>query len=560
MEREGCSRRDFLLATAGTVTGLSLSQATGLREVQAAEDSREVVKGITTRRTIQGEPYELAGKRLVFTNWHYVRPGVDAEWLNPDGRSVRVHGSEGPRGPRFQGDHAYGIRLVAQPAQHFGPLLEPERPWESKGISFGTVIQEDGLYRCWGGCDTSKAGQKPAIRSCYFESKDGLKWERPHLGQVEFGGNRENNLLDYPGGTVFIDPSAPKGERYKCVFTEDISGEEFETYRKQRPEDWEPRALLLFAESNKVSAIKGAVSPDGLRWTKIREPLVVEYSDTQIVAHYDEVLRKYVMYTRWWSVGPRTQRLPPDIRRCWTGVGRRCIGRSESADFRRFPVSRMILEPTPDMRPSDVLYTNCRTAIPGASDHHLMFPALWHMDDDTTTIALLSSHDGEVWHYVPGSPVLDTAAFGQWDGGCIFASPNLVALRDGSFALPYTGYLFPHKYPRGQWKFQAGYALWPRGRLVALEAPDRGEFATISIMPPGRKLRINAVTKRAGSILVQVDGVGGRTLNDVTPIVGDQHWAPVLWKGQDDLGHTEGGPIVLRFRLDRARIFGLDFE
>ena len=35
--------------------------------------------------------------------------------------------------------------------------------------------------------------------------------------------------------------------------------------------------------------------------------------------------------------------------------GGRAIGRSETTDFRRFPVSQMILEPTPDMRPADVL-------------------------------------------------------------------------------------------------------------------------------------------------------------------------------------------------------------
>jgi hypothetical protein len=220
----------------------------------------------------------------------------------------------------------------------------------------------------------------------------------------------------------------------------------------------------------------------------------------------------------------------------------------------------MIFEPTPDMQPADVFYTNCRTSIPGAPDQHLMFPAVWHMDDDTTTITLLSSYDGRVWHRVPGPAVLGTAPFGQWDGGCIFADPNLVELPDGRFALPYAGYNVPHKYARAQWEFWPGYAVWPKGRIVALEAAERGEFTMLALMPPGRKLLINAITKRAGEIRVQVDGIAGRSLDDCDPIIGDQYRTPVTWKGKADLGHEEKKPIRLRFRMDKAQLFGLEFE
>jgi hypothetical protein len=56
----------------------------------------------------------------------------------------------------------------------------------------------------------------------------------------------------------------------------------------------------------------------------------------------------------------------------------------------------MILEPTPDMLPSEQLYTNCHTTIPGATDQHLMFPSIWNGSvDDSTLVALASSHDGK---------------------------------------------------------------------------------------------------------------------------------------------------------------------
>jgi hypothetical protein len=186
------------------------------------------------------------------------------------------------------------------------------------------------------------------------------------------------------------------------------------------------------------------------------------------------------------------------------------------------------------------------------------------MSRDNTSVAMASSHDGKLWHFLPGSPVLATGAFGDFDGGCIFAHPNLTELANGDFILPYTGYNVPHKYPRQLWKYSLGYAVWPKGRIVALEASERGEFATVSFMPPGRKLRINAVTPRAGSILVEVAGndrkpLAGRSFAESTPIVGDHHATVVNWKGTDDLGHPENSAIVLRFRMDQARIFSLEF-
>lgn len=532
-----------------------------------AEEQREIAPGITTQRLVQGEPYELAGKRLVFLDWYYVHPGKDADWRFPDGASARVAGSADPYEAHFRHEnHAYGIRLVVQPAKRVGPIVKPEKPWEStarKSISFSTVMQDEGKYRAWGSCDTGM---------CYFESKDGMDWQRPDLGQVDFAGNRQNNLLASADGVfgvfkaanVFKDPVAPPAERYKNVVVDGITRKEFEKYQKERPgpDAWEPRALIDVARGNDsfVWAIRGSVSPDGLHWALLPRALSVEFSDTGGIAYYDQVLRKYVMYTRWWSVGPHTGQLPPDIINGWYSVGRRSIGRSETSVFRSFPVSEVIYEATSDMQPSDVLYTSCRSTVPGAPDHHLMFPAVWHQDDDTTTLVLLSSRDGRLWQRVPGPPVLDTASFGKWDGGCVFAVPNLLELPDGSFALPYGGWNLPHKYARGQLQTLPGYAVWPKGRIVALEAVERGEFAMVALMPPGRKLLINALTKRAGEIRVQVDGVAGRSLDECDPIIGDQYRTVVTWKGQSDLGHEQGRPIRLRFRMEKTQLFGLEFE
>ncbi len=506
-----------------------------------------------------GEPYELTGKRIVFTNWHYIRPGSFA-WVDDEGKSVTVVGSQGPWGAHFRRhDYPHGIRLVAQPAEKRGPILKFERPWEGKGVSIATLIHHEGKYKGWGGSE-AKDGTKYA---CYFESGDGLNWRRPNLGIVDFNGSKDNNLIDTNPGTVFIDPAGPPEERYKAVKEGRIAPDRVEAYRKRRPGECEHRAWR--ADVGEVFGILGAVSPDGLRWKHLPDPLAIEHCDTQVVAEYDPRLRKYVVFTRNWSVGRRSKRGPEDRSLSWLNVGRRSIGRTESDDFRAFPLSHIILEPGPALLPSDTLYTNCKTTIPGAPDHHLLFPTVWHTSDDSCSVLVASSHDGKVWHYLPGGYVLKTGPFGAFDGGCIFASPNLVELPNGDFVLPYTGFAFPHKYPRGNWSYQTGYAVWPKGRLIALEACVRGEFATVGFMPPGRKLRINTLTKRAGSILVEVVGQNGRaieghTFGDCKPIIGDQHWTPVTWNEKDDLGFKDGEFMYLRFKMEKAKLFGLEFE
>lgn len=54
--------------------------------------------------------------------------------------------------------------------------------------------------------------------------------------------------------------------------------------------------------------------------------------------------------------------------------------------------------------------------------------------------------------------------------------------------------------------------------------------------------------------------VPGRSFEDCRPIIGDQYKTLVTWKSGEDIGVPEGSPICLRFKLDQAKIFFLDFE
>jgi hypothetical protein len=515
---------------AATTLAVALT-ASSVAAQQTSAPERKVMEGVVTTRVVPGAPYQLAGKRIVFANWYYIQPG-DLDWRDAADKSVYVSGDSGPFGAHHVAINApRGIRIVAEKPEIRGPLERPHR----------MIVRDGDLYKAW-------------TNNEYFESKDAIRWEKK--ANLTFDSKAEDGFYQ-----VFIDPDAPAPARFKATWTGLINRAQFNEFRAARPDGWEPRALLHLGEKDEIACLRGGVSPDGVHWTTLADPLVVEYSDTWNTGYYDAQSREYVLYTRYWSIGPRTDRLPPDIRNSWTGVGRRAIGRTASRDFRRFTPSEMILEPTPDMLPSEQLYTNCHTTIPGAPDQHLMFPSIWNGSvDDTTRIAVASSHDGRVWHWVPGGEILHTGPFGRWDGGCIWATPDLLELPNGDWALPYLAHNFPHKYPRGKVVGGTGYAIWHKGRLAAVEARDHGAFTMMPFITPGKTLKINTVTLRTGWIKIEVVGKTGRSLADCVPIVGDQPWTKVTWKGAADLGVEPGQPVTLRIEMERAKLYGIEFE
>jgi hypothetical protein len=77
-------------------------------------------------------------------------------------------------------------------------------------------------------------------------------------------------------------------------------------------------------------------------------------------------------------------------------------------------------------------------------------------------------------------------------------------------------------------------------------------------------VRINADTHRSGHITVEAarydeTPIAGREFANSVPLVGDCLNAPVRWREHDDLGADKGQPLILRFRMERAKIYSVDF-
>ena len=499
---------------------------------------------------LEGVNLELGAGPHLFLDWRFVLPGelglMGPYWATEEGwrLPLRLWKSEEWKDRPFIAryvpqDMPQGIRIAAQKAEK----SEPFPPGLPPG---GRIILDEGLYRTW--FKTFEGVERDPLR--YAESRDGYAWGKEIECSFDWSACPQAAGNERP--EIFIDPSAPSEERFKMFFRGGIGGSDeekkkvVETFQRERPDEIYP---AVGTSLDHLSGMYGAVSPDGIHWKAIPGPLVIHYSDTTNVVHYDQQLERYVWYAR-----------------CNWYYGRRCIGRAETDDFRHWPGPELLLCPGPDLAPTDDWYTNSKTLYPGTIDHHLMFPALYHHADDTSDLRLYSSPDGLVWTQVPGGPVLEIGAPGSWDEGCVFGGQDLIPLAGDRVALPYSGYLYPHKYPRNRFSFksQIAYAQWPAGRIGALEAVEEGRFTTLPLVFEGRKLVLNLQTKQAGYVMVEVaDREGqplpGRSFDEADPIIGDHAGREVTWRGEADLRRKPDQPVLLRFRLRAARLFAFEF-
>jgi hypothetical protein len=546
------TRREFLGMAAGAAgAALASSEPQGDAAMNAPDASirpGSPYHGLTP-------PYTLASNIVYFHDWRYVDPG-GFRWAGPAGQGVPMWGRD-PVPPMHleYSNIPLGIELRAQPARKTEPVLTPENTNELF-LFGGTCIHDGGRYRlwyeCWPGEDigSERMGVFNLLR--YAESDNGVDWRFPSLGLVEYGGSRANNIVyggpvtpqsGYHGGSVFRDPSAAPEERYKAFHLGHITQEQLAKYREQRPHDIDSFHL----RGDRVPALFGGVSPDGLKWTPLPEPLLVQTSDTHNVCTYDVVTKKYVAYVRSWYFNRRT------------------IGRTETDDFRRFPLPEELFWPNASVPPYDLWYANAKTMMPGTIDYHIMFPLRWSLPDDSFEFHLATSPDGIVWGFVPGGAVCKPGEPGAWDGGVTAPGLGMVELPDDRIGILYAGSPVPHKYPRRPPLGALAWAWWPKGRLVALQAPLEGSFSLYPLRFSGRTAHLNFRTKPAGYVQVEAVGpdgkvIDGRSFADCDALNGDHLDRVITWRGKSDLGHPADGAVTLRFRLRTADLFSVEFK
>ena len=500
---------------------------------------------------------------IFFHDWRHVSHGAPA-WETAEGERPDIWG-EGPLPDlRWRGsDIPTGVRLRAMPAEKSGPLVRGDKPWE--GMLFhATLMLRDGLYRLWYEAvhpddlahHHDLAGSRNQV--CYAESDDALNWRKPDLDVAADHYGRKTNVVyggplsptwGYHGGSIFVDPSCLPEERFKAFHLGMIpeNAKEFlDRYREKHSQEIDPYVEDNIKSRGRCNMMFGAVSPDGIRWKPLPEPLVAQYSDTQNIAYYDESLKKYVGYFR-------------------TRVrGRRAIGRAETDDFRHFPLPQTILWPSAEVGPSDTWYGNGKNLYPGTTHYHLLFAKRWNVGEDRFYVHLATSPDGILWGLPPESQVLSPGERGSWDTGSVSIGCGMVPLPGDRVGVPFLGYRVPHKHPRRAPLGEIGIASWQKGRLVALEADEQGSFRVGGFQSDGNELHMNVRTSYAGEVRVEVIGargndLPGRTFQDCDPINGDSLDKTVTWRGESQIPCNPNQPLSFRVQMSSAQLFSMNF-
>lgn len=165
-----------------------------------------------------------------------------------------------------------------QPAEN---VVEFDHPWEGAFCGYVTILMDGDLYRMYyRGLPKSGRDGTAAEVTCYAESTDGIHWQKPNVGIYEVDGSLDNNIVlkdQTPAShnfSPFIDtnPAAPEAERYKAL-------------------GGTAKGLIAFT------------SPDGLKWTRLREAPVFTKGifDSQNVSFWSEAEQQYVCYFRTWT-------------------------------------------------------------------------------------------------------------------------------------------------------------------------------------------------------------------------------------------------------------------
>ena len=458
-----------------------------------------------------------------------------------------------------------GIDLkMGVPVQYPEPVLVPDRAWEERGIgAYNTVWREtDGQWRIWYDA-TMETGlpMEGARRLGYAESKDGLNWEKPELGLVEFRGTRANNIVaplteeqSMQGATVFRDERADTEERYKL-------------WTKFQPTNQE-------CEAGVEPGLWAMYSPDGLRWNYYPDQPNPPQTmcDTQNMFFWDDRLELYVGYTR----VRETQYLSEAAE----GQGSyRCVGRITSPDFRHWSEQKIVFEadgedlniPVPfqrdDPRPNIDFYTSCATKYYSAQDVYFMLPAAyyhWGRDDfpGTMDVQLLSSRDGIEWRRQG-----DRKAFlrqGPDEGarsGMLFANPWFIPV-DDELWLYYSATARKHgssvdrRRERQSGIFRASLRL--DGFVAAETGYGGGSFTTPLLKFTGERFKVNFDGGAGGWLRVEVldeagQPVPGYRREETQVVMGNGTQKEVRW--QAPLGDLAGKPVRLRFEMRDARLY-----
>jgi len=363
----------------------------------------------------------------------------------------------------------------------------------------------------------------------YATSEDGIHWDKPALGLIEFEGSRQNNI---------VMRRATHGIHAGGVFKDAV--------------DSDPARRYKFIHRNpRAGRMASCFSADGLNWSQPR--LWLEHDavgDTHNNAIWSSELQRYVCITRGWSEG------------AYRGV--RTALRSESEDFLNWTEPVEILCGTDA---HDQIYSMPIVAYGGL---YIGLPAFFHKghekasDWDTVDTELAVSVDTVNWERIcPGEALIPRGAGnypdGEYDCGCIYAAAPLI--RGNKIFLYYGGSNGLHN----NWREGSlNLATLPIDRFAGYAPRDEQDKAILETAPlllQDDRMSVNAEVEPGGWIRAALRDESGSALPgygvDNFQAISESGLACELRWRERDAAELHGQSLRIVFEFRKAKLYAL---
>ena len=475
-------------------------------------------------------------------------------------------------------------RQVSNPGQKVenNPVLRPEPPWEGNYLALSEIVfdERDQVFRMWyqgkafrarqGANEIVVEGEDEGV-TCLATSEDGINWERPDLGLVEFEGSKHNNIL----------PEDQVMEYFFQDLREDDPARRYKGLIRKGSTQTPGMTFDLY------------YSPNGFQWTPYEDNPVIDTSPRigrwgpTVFMGWDEIRQVYAVHME----NCLHRRCP---------LGKRVIGRAESPDMVHWSDPETILVPDEDEgdRPDTEFY-----AMPCIIYEGMYVGMLWHFRTTNTTHhpQAIFSRDGIHYNRQFQDPFIARGAPADFDSTVVTVRQPV--LRDGQVYTPYQGRNWRSPETLLELGDRAigavGLAMTDKDGFVSLDGtkgvtpgmalgPERGaedlymtrlpgvsdevwrssfsQMVTRSFGFTGTQLHLNLRSALeqwgAGPCEVRVEVltpnheyIPGLEFKDSDPITtsGEDHVA--AWNGNSDLSRLGGGPIKLRFYFKNAKLY-----
>ena len=440
-------------------------------------------------------------------------------------------------------------RKLNQPQRYEGnPLLKSQGPWDERFIQHTGMFYDPKLrlFRSWyRGMD----GPDTEAVNCYAFSRDGLHWEQPKLGLVDYNGSKANNIvIRRANGFYFRDPLAGPGEPYVCMtakLNHGANGGPFKQILARSPEG-------IRWQSSAVESMSGYAGWPYVRLRGMQGAMAVDRPNITHPEYFAKIDKLVIVEKEGEgdSMKPyQFSRIGWDLQH-WQDPVRSGLQRTEKNNQAWYGIR------TWDMG-------NVMIGITDA--YHGQKPNRW------IDFQLASSRNGYHWRHVAEQETF--FALGEkdkWDDGMVFTPQLIDVPGQDNYFIFYNGSAIYHDlvdgadYSRGP-IYNIGVAFLRKDGFISVEPDGSTGMALLETKPirfRGRHLYVNADAV-GGSILVELADMKGNPLpgfGKAKPITTDHLRHVVQWGDNNDVTSLAEKPVIMRFHLTgKAKLYSYRF-